>query len=110
MASTSSFKLARFNPNQSNIRRDFFTKNINPSLKFDEEHETKSDEHFDPTSNYNYDILADLTALKNNQFLKDTFNNSKGVLEAVKLLKLWLLKRGLNTVNLTEKYIFFLKI
>ncbi len=62
----------------------------------------------DPTPKYNFDILSDLTTKQNNDFLREKFNNSKGVLEAVKLLNLWLLKRELNTVKCFTSYLFFL--
>ncbi|CAF0704690.1 unnamed protein product [Brachionus calyciflorus] len=90
--SGSAFKLSRFNPGQCNARREFFTKNINSSIKFQE----GSEEIYDPTPNYNFDVLSDLTIGQNNQVIKDKLGNSKSLLEAVKLIKLWLLKRELN--------------
>ena len=87
-----SFKLNRFNPTQSNVRREFFSKFINSSISF----EKTNEESNDPTPNYNMDILADLTLKTNAELLKEKISGSKNLTESVKLLKLWLLKRGLN--------------
>lgn len=94
--SGSAFKLSRFNPSQCNVRRDFYTKNINSDIKIEDDSGKNSDEIFDPTPNYNFEVLADLTAIRNNEIIKERFGNSKSLLEAVKLVKLWLLKRELN--------------
>lgn len=98
---SSVFRLARFNPNQANVRKDFFAKNFdsNGDLAALVSSDTPpgSDEIDDElTPMYNADILADLTARENNEFVKKTLNEGKSVIEAIKLLKLWLMKRGLN--------------
>lgn len=93
---SSAFKLSRFNPSQCNVRRDFYTKNINPNIKIEDESGKSSEEIYDPTPRYNFEVLSDLTAIRNNEVIKEKFANSKGLLAAVKLIKLWLLKRELN--------------
>lgn len=94
---SSSFRKARFNPSQANIRKEFFLKNLDPNGDLaalsDENGSNETDEL---TPLYNADMLADLTARENNDYLKKTLNDAKSVLEAIKLLKLWLHKRGLN--------------
>ena len=34
MPNHNTFKMSRFNPGQSNVRREFFNKNINPNVNF----------------------------------------------------------------------------
>jgi hypothetical protein len=58
------------------------------------------EESHDPTPSYNFDILSDLATKANTEYLKEKLTNSKGVSEAIKLLKLWLIKRELNSVNI----------
>lgn len=95
---TSVFRPARFNPTQANVRREFFQKNLDTSgVLSDAEAGDETKDELTPM--YNADLLADVTARENNEFLKKTFNDAKSVLEAIKLLKLWLIKRGLNKVN-----------
>ena len=94
--SNSAFKLSRFNPGQCNVRRDFFSKNICPSIKIEDNSGKNSEEIYDPTPNYNFEVLSDLTAIRNNQIIMEKFSNSKNLLAAVKMVKLWLLKRELN--------------
>ncbi len=84
------FKLHRFNPNQSNVRAAWFAEKF-PSanltgLNLDTDY---------PTPNYNFEILKDLRTVENNQLLKTNLN-STSVKEAVQLLKIWLHKRDLN--------------
>lgn len=49
-----------------------------------------------PTPHYNTSILRDLTAKKNEDFLKKSLNSHQSVLDGIKLLKIWLQQRGLD--------------
>jgi len=65
-----------------------------------------------PTPSYNFGILADLRMQENNELLK-RFLTSKQITDSIQMVKLWLLKRGLNTVNFLFghlKQINFLKM
>lgn len=95
---SSVFRLARFNPSQANVRKDFFAKNFdsNGDLAALVSNDNPDETQDELTPMYNADILADLTARENNEFVKKTLNEGKSVIEAIKLLKLWLMKRGLN--------------
>ena len=107
------FKEFRFNPNQNNIRLDWFRKNVNSSvsaeLKDGKKYYMFSRSLFllfkyslqfkdQPNPYYNYEILSDLRSIENNEVLKEHLNH-KNVLDAIKLLKLWFHKRNLNKVN-----------
>lgn len=93
---SSTFKLARFNANQVNIRKEFYKKNL---LAESSELAKLINDEDEITPNYNSQVLADLTLAQNNNFIKKTFGESKSLNDAVKMLKLWLLKRGLNRVS-----------
>jgi hypothetical protein len=58
-----------------------------------------NEESNDPTPSYNFDILSDLTSRENTEYLKEKLGTSKTVSETIKFLKLWLMKRELNTVT-----------
>lgn len=88
------FRLARFSPLQANVRKEFFLNNLDPNDDLTELKENADSDELTPS--YNSHVLTDLTARENNAFVKKAFSDSKSVLEAVKLLKLWLFKRGLN--------------
>ena len=59
---------------------------------------TNSDET-NPTPGYNFGILSDLRMKENNDLLKRLLT-TKQITESIQMVKLWLLKRGLNTVSL----------
>ena len=117
-----SFKLHRFNPNQSNIRAEWFFKNFNPKLDLNKSGNSfkknisssyfkfiflnfifKDLEQDYSTPNYNFEILADLRSNENNELLRESLV-SKNVKDAIKLFKVWLLKRDLNKVNRFHEY------
>ena len=58
---------------------------------------TNSDET-NPTPGYNFGILSDLRMKENNDLLKRLLT-TKQITESIQMVKLWLLKRGLNTVR-----------
>jgi len=69
---TESFKLYRFNPNQSNIRTKwFYEKFAVQDLAAANNLETEY-----ATPNYNYEILKDLRAVENNELLKTNLNSA----------------------------------
>lgn len=87
-----SFKSHRFSPKQSNVRKDWFVKNLNVTKI-----KSSNDDETNPTPIYNFEILSDLRMQENNLLLKH-FITSKNVIESIQMVKLWLIKRGLNTV------------
>ena len=50
-----------------------------------------------PTPSYNFEILSDVRMQENNELLKKCLS-TKPLTESIQMVKLWLLKRGLNTV------------
>lgn len=78
------FKLHRFNPNRSNIRKNWFF-NLNDTNEI----ENSLNPH------YNYDVLSDLRSIEMNNTLKKHIH-SDGLRDGLKLLKLWLHQRRLN--------------
>jgi U3 small nucleolar RNA-associated protein 22 len=78
------FKLHRFNPNRSNIRKQWF---------FHQNDTNEAENTLNP--HYNYDVLSDLRSIETNQLLK-THINSDGLRDGLKLLKLWLYQRRLS--------------
>ena len=54
------------------------------------------EDNTNPTPNYNFELLADLRIAENNRIVKH-FLTSKTITESVQLVKLWLIKRDLNT-------------
>ena len=113
---TNSFKLHRFNPNQSNIRAEWFFKSFNPKLDLNKSGNSlkilplslyylflnfifEDLEQDYSTPNYNFEILADLRSNENNDLLRASLT-SKSVKDAIKLFKVWLLKRDLNKVKI----------
>ncbi|XP_072937991.1 nucleolar protein 6 [Epargyreus clarus] len=80
------YKLHRFSPTRNNLRESW----LFPDDNID------STEVGPPTPYYNSSILSDLTASINQQFLRDTFENSENLRQAVVLLKIWLRQRKLQ--------------
>jgi U3 small nucleolar RNA-associated protein 22 len=95
----SAFKPARFLPNQANVRKDFYRKNLTASVELEKVLSNGEEAQDELTPIYNYQMLSDLTTVANSQYLKSSFNDSKSILDAIKMLKLWLFKRQLNTVR-----------
>jgi hypothetical protein len=111
------FKENRFNPKQSNVRKEWFSKHFAKSdskiffityilnwIFFNlfyflalNETPTNSDET-NPTPGYNFGILSDLRMKENNDLLKRLLT-TKQITESIQMVKLWLFKRGLNTVR-----------
>ena len=56
-------------------------------------------EDSNPTPGYNFEIISDLRMQENNDLLKRLLT-SKQITESIQMVKLWLFKRGLNTVKL----------
>ena len=100
---STSFKSHRFSPKQSNVRKDWFAKSLNAN-----DIKSSNDDETNPTPTYNFEILSDLRMQENNLLLKH-FLTSKNVTESIQMVKLWLIKRGLNTVK-HQKIKFFGKI
>lgn len=85
------------------MRKEFFLKNLDPNGDLAD---LKSEEDEDElTPRYNSQLLADIVARENNAYIKKAFNESKSVYDAVKLLKLWLFKRGLNKVRNNKRFV-----
>lgn len=76
--SEETFKLNRYLPSTNNVR---------PYLALSEE------ELISPTPHYNYGILFDLTAYKNDKFIADIIEDHSEVKNAIILLKIWLKQR-----------------
>lgn len=83
---TDAYKFHRFSPERNNLREAWL---------FDENSETNTDIG-PPTPYYNSSVLADLTAAANHEFLKEIFQKSENLKQAIVLLKIWLRQRQLK--------------
>jgi U3 small nucleolar RNA-associated protein 22 len=98
MAHPDTFNFHRFNPTVNNVRKKFIL-------------DKSSDDASLPTPHYNFEILNDLRSFELNKVLNETLTISKGLIDGLKLLKLWLYQRQLNQVcNLIKKRELYLMI
>uniref|UniRef100_A0A131YG99 Nucleolar protein 6 n=1 Tax=Rhipicephalus appendiculatus TaxID=34631 RepID=A0A131YG99_RHIAP len=79
------FKESRFVPARSNLRASWFFKD-NPSGMSDEL----------PSPQYNASVLADMRMVANAKFLTEKLAQAPALVDAIRLLKVWLRKRHLD--------------
>lgn len=92
------FKVARFLPEQNNVKLDLFSSNI--------DNDTLKDS---PTIFYNSTIAHDVTLALNNNFIQEMLVDIKNVQEGIKLLCIWSKQRELDlgTMSFTETLIVY---
>nr|XP_039272633.1 nucleolar protein 6-like [Styela clava] len=81
-----SFKLERFLPHKSNVRKSWFT---GISTKQD-------DVSLNPTPHYNSIVLRDMLMVEHLKYLFESFSEYEGIRDGIKLLKVWLRQRELD--------------
>lgn len=101
--SSSSFKVARFSPEQANVRKEFFLKNLDPNGDLAD---LKSEEDEDElTPRYSSQLLADILARENNAYIKKAFNESNSLFFSLSLIDFPILIQ-LSKRNGIKKHMF----